>query len=207
MTLKMNKYVQLPFIMTVSGSNGEGKSHYIKYLISSFYKVWDLVVVFSNTAEFNNSYDFLSEKQNKFFIFNTIYYEEALKKIMAIQRNNIKNGNNRKILIVFDDVLGQCKDSKILKILISQNRHFNMSVIFAVQYINLAATYLREISYYDVLFSLKTHNSLKACYDNYFISDYDNFTEFKKNMKLERYQFFFADRLTNTKRILRCPAT
>ena len=201
----MNKYVKLPFIMTVSGSNGQGKSHFIKYLISSFYKVWDLVIVFSNTAEFNKSYEFLEEKQNKYYIFNTIYYEEVLKKLLAIQKQNIMKGNNRKILIVFDDVCGQAKDSKILKILISQNRHFFMSVIFAVQYINMAATYLREISYYDIIFELKTHNSLKSCYDNYFISDYDSFNEFKKKMKLERYQFFFADRITNTKRILRCP--
>lgn len=201
----MNKYVELPFVMTVSGSNGQGKSYFIKYLISSFYKQWDLVVVFSNTAEFNGDYNFLAEQQNKYFIFNTIHYEDVVKKLMAVQRNNIQQGHNKKILIVFDDVLGFCKDSKILKTLISQNRHFFISVIFSVQYINLAATYLREISYYDVLFELKTHNSLKACYDNYFIGDYNSFNDFKKIMKLDRYNFFFADRVLGTKRILKCP--
>lgn len=201
----MNKYIKLPFVMTVSGSNGQGKSHYIKYLISSFYKVWDLVIVFSNTAEFNNSYDFLAEKQNKYLIFNTLYYEQVLEGLMRIQRQNIMAGQNKKILVVFDDIMGQARDSKILKMAISQNRHFNMSIIFCVQYITMAANYLREISFYDAIFELKTFNSLKACYENYFISDCENFTEFKKKMKLERYQFFFADRMTNEKRILRCP--
>ena len=40
----------------------------------------------------------------------------------------------RKVLIVFDDILGSVRDSKIFKDLISTHRHYNISVIFSIHF-------------------------------------------------------------------------
>ena len=209
----MNKFIKTPCNITVSGSNGFGKSYFIKYLITSFMRSisnFDVVIIFSNTAGFNHSYDFLSEWDEKlnYYIINPIYYEDAIRFMMKTQVVNKKNNIERQILMIFDDICGSIKDSKILKMLTTQNRHFNCTIIFAVQYINLAPPYLREVSYYDIIFELKSENSLKACYNNYFMGDFDSFGEFKKKIVnlLQKYQFLFADRLTHTKKIMICPA-
>lgn len=209
----MDKFIKAPCNITVSGSNGSGKSHFIKYLITSFMrsnKKFDVVIIFSNTAGFNGDYSFLTDYPTlKQYIFSPIYYEDVIKFMMKTQANNKKNNIERQILIVFDDICGSIKDSKIMKILTTQNRHFYCTIIFAVQYINLAPPYLREVSYYDIIFELKSENSLKACYQNYFIGDFDNFADFKKKIVnlLQKYQFLFADRLTHTKKIMVCPST
>jgi ABC-type dipeptide/oligopeptide/nickel transport system ATPase component len=196
----MNAYVKTPFIMTVSGSNGSGKSYFTKYLVQTL-NPFDYIVVISNTAGFNGDYDYLPTNSK---ICNTLHYEAVIQKLMQIQKNNVQMGKKKKVLLIFDDIMGSVKDSKVLKTLISQNRHFGISIVFCIQYINMAATYLREISLYDVIFDLKTNNSLKACYENYFISDFDTFNEFKKKIcnTLKQYHFFFADKLNNTKKIM-----
>lgn len=209
----MNEYIKIPSIISVSGSNGSGKTYFIRYLLKSFNTQIHKILVFSNTAEFNGDYNFEGNTRQdanlreKVIIFSPIDYAEKIEKIMSIQKKNIQDGIRNNIFMIFDDVAGSVKDSKILKTLISQNRHFNITVVFSIQYINLTATYLREISYYDIIFELKTENSLRACYNNYFANDYDNYAQFKKNIKkiLQRYHFFFADRIAGTKQIMVCP--
>lgn len=208
----MNKYIKTPCNITVSGSNNSGKSHFIKYLITSFMnsdRQFDVIIIFSNTAGFNGDYNFLTSYKNlKHYILSPIYYEETIKFVMKIQGNNKKKNIEKQVLIIFDDICGSIKDSKVMKMITTQNRHFYCTIIFAIQYINLAPTYLREVSYYDIIFELKSENSLMACYKNYFIGDFDTFGEFKKKIVnlLQRYQFLFADRLTHTKKIMICPA-
>lgn len=212
----MNRYIRTPCNITVSGSNGSGKSHFIKYLITSFMrsdKKFDIIIIFSNTAGFNGDYDFLTSfktttNEFRYFIISPIYYEDVIRLMMKLQAVNKTKNCERQILMIFDDICGSIKDSKIMKQITTQNRHFYCTIIFAVQYINLAPPYLREVSYYDIIFELKSENSLKACYNNYFIGDFDNFAEFKKKIVnlLQKYQFLFADRLTHTKKIMICPS-
>ena len=208
----MNNYLKHPFILSLSGANGSGKTNLIKYIIKSFVlcEKLNIIVIFSNTGGFTDDFKFLDELNNiKYFIINPVFYEDAIKKILDIQRKKAQSGGASKCFIIFDDILGAAKDSKILKVLISQNRHFNLSVIFSVQHINQAATYLREISNYDIIFELKTSNSLKACYENYFACDYKNFNDFKfaMNKLLKKYHFLFADKATGEKKIMIAPLT
>ena len=206
----MHKFIKTPCNITVSGSNGSGKSHFIKYLITSFMnsdRKFDVIIIFSNTAGFNGDYDDVTGAKK--FIFSPIYYEDVLRFVMKTQAINKKNGIERQVLMIFDDICGSIKDSKTMKMLMTQNRHFYCTIIFAVQYINLTPPYLREVSYYDIIFELKSENSLKSCYNNYFIGDFDNFADFKKKIVnlLQKHQFLFADRITHTKKIMICPTS
>lgn len=210
----MDSYLETPFIMSISASNGSGKTYFIKYCLKSlilsteYRKKPDVIFIFSNTAEMTGDFDFLNDYQDvKTMIFNPIVFEEKTKKILILQKALIQRGIKRKLIFIFDDVGGFVRDSKLMKTLISMNRHFNASIFFSIQYINLSAPYLREISNYDVIFDLKSENSLKACYNNYFLDTFDTYAEFKKKFLnlLKRYQFFFIDKLKKSKKIMVCP--
>ena len=203
----MNKYINLPFTMSINGFCGSGKSHMIRYLISCFKNEFDCVIIISNTANFTQDYEFLKELGIKHFIFNSLVFDEKVKMTMSIQKKNRLNNVLRKVLIIFDDILGSVKDNNVFKDLISTYRHYNISVIFSVQYISASASYLREISNYIIIFNQRTNNALKLCYENYFADSYENYNLFKLAFckSLENYAFYFIDRIKNTKNIMRCP--
>lgn len=202
----MNNYIKTPSVITISAANGSGKTNLIRYIIDTI--EFDCVVILSNTAVFSGDFDKYKGKKN-FYLVSLIYFEDVIKFLLRKQKEIVQKGFKSKVLLVFDDILGSVKDNKILKILISQNRHFNITVVFSVQHINQAATYLREISTYDIIFELKTQNSLKAAYENYFCTDYENFNDFKKNINklLQRYHFIFCDKINGTKKIMIAPLT
>lgn len=197
----MNEYIKTPTVITISAANGSGKTNLIRYIIDTM--KFDCIVILSNTANFSGDFD--KYKSSNFFIISLVYFEEVIKFLLRKQKDIVQKGLKSSVLLCFDDILGAIKDNKLLKTLISQQRHFNITVIFSVQHINQAATYLREISTYDIIFELKTHNSLKAAYDNYFCSDYETFNDFKKNIKLARYHFILCDKINNTKKIMIAP--
>lgn len=207
----MDKFLKLPFIINIAGHCGSGKSFFIKYLIQSLKNEFNCIAVFSNTAAFTEDYNFLKELETpelKTFILSSLVADETIKKIMAIQKHNRQGNKKRNVLIIFDDIFGSIKDSKVFKDLVSTFRHYNISIIFSAQYITASATYLREISNYIVIFHQRTLSSLKICYENYFIADYDNFNEFKHSFtnKLQKYHFYFIDRINDKKTVMVCPA-
>lgn len=208
----MNNYIKLPFITNIAGHCGSGKSYFIKYLIQSLKDEFNCIAVFSNTAQFTEDYDFLKKLDGpnlKTLILNSIVADEAIKKIMAIQKRNRQMDRKRNVLVIFDDIFGSIKDSKVFKDLVSTFRHYNISIIFSAQYITASATYLREISNYIVIFHQRTMASLKICYENYFIADYENFNSFKTAFakKLQKYHFYFIDRINDKKTVMLCPST
>lgn len=192
----MNKYINHPSCITLTGANGSGKSHLIKYIIKSM--DFEVIIIFTNTS-FTGAYDY----QNNIICLNTIDYDVKLKKIMNIQKKK-----SVKLLTIYDDVAGSIKDSKVLKTFISQNRHFNTTIIFSAQYYSMISTYMREISQYDIIFDIKTLSSLKGVYENYFVNDFDTFIEFKKKIKnlLKKYHFLFSDKEKGIKTIMLCPS-
>lgn len=201
----MDKYIKTPSIITISGANGSGKTNFIKYFIKTM-NSFDYVLIFSNTAAFNKDYNIVLQNTDHLIIHPT-KYKAALEMFMNLQKKYILSGVENKCLIIFDDIMGSIKDCDVIKQLISQNRHFLCTIIFSIQHINQAATYLREVSLYDIIFDLKTENSLKACYNNYYISDYSTFKEFRVeiNKLLKRYHFILSDRLNSTKTIMLAP--
>jgi predicted AAA+ superfamily ATPase len=202
----MNNFIKTNFSLTISGACQSGKTHLIKYIVKSFKEEFDWIVLFSNTAGFNNDYEFL--KEYKHYSFGTIGFDQKLKAIMNIQKKNREKGNKCKILMILDDIQGSIKESKVFSQFCSTYRHFNISLIFSVQYITAASTSLREISSHIIIFNQKTANSLKACYENYFQEEYETFNDFKRHFisSLKKYHFYFIDRTTNKRFIMVAPA-
>jgi len=182
------------FVALISGTNGSGKTYLIKYLLKCIKYRYEYIIIFSNTASFNDDFDNVVEKQ-KLMVYGVEDFDKKLERFMLYQK---KTNSQNRTLIIFDDIAGSIKTSKQFTVLISQQRHFNCSCIFSIQYIAMAATYLRAISRFIIIFKQYTKNSLKLAYENYFynIETYEEFKKFFQNA-LKQYEFFFIDRKTN----------
>lgn len=128
---------KLHFSMLVIGSSGSGKSVLVFNLIDRFYKdCFDMTILISPTGKTD---DIQAALQLKMVISDMQKAEEALQKIMDIQSESIKKKgyeNTKKILIYFDDVVGDQKfmNSKVMMNAFIKNRHYNFSVILCSQY-------------------------------------------------------------------------
>lgn len=204
----MQNYIKTPFILNINGFCGSGKSFFIQYLIKSMQDEFDCILVFSNTANFTADYEFLKEMKKKHFIFTSLDIETKVKLIMDIQKKNRLADNVKNVLLIFDDVLSALTNSKYFKDLITTFRHYRINIIFSLQYINASQTYLREISNYIIIFNQRTQNALRLAYENYFSDSYETFGQFKLEFvkKLQKYHFYFIDRIKNTKQIMVCPS-
>lgn len=197
--------------MTIAGFCGSGKSYFIKYLINSFMNnnstKFDFIAVFSNTGNFTQDYNFLKNINDlRFRIYNSVDVDKNIGRIMKLQKTNRENNKKRSVLIIFDDIFASVKDSKVFKDLVSTHRHYNISFAFSIQYISGAATYLREISQYIIIFEQRTLPALKLTYENYF-QEFESLKDFKQYFrdKLKKYHFFFIDRQKNNKTVMYCP--
>lgn len=183
----MNKLIKQEHpVITISGKNGSGKSHLINYILASI--KYDFVMIFSNTAIAKDY------RLKNFKILSPINFESDIEEIMQIQkRDNPKR--LKKICIIFDDIMGMIPfNSSNFQVLTSQNRHFNATLLFSIQYIKKTPPYMREISSYDISFGLKSDLSLKGAYENYFARAFDNYDDFVNIMrKLQPYEFLFVD--------------
>ena len=200
--------LMFPSIISVLGSCGAGKSYITKYIITENKKKFDDCIVFTSTG-FTNSYNYLNELEIKPHILGLIDIDLKIKRIMKKQKNYHKKGIKSRLLVVFDDILGAMKTySKMMLRLLSTFRQYNISIIFISQYAASTPTFIRELSYYNIVFNQETQNSMKACHESYFreFSTLGKFIEWFQNKLKEKYTFFFIDRLKKIKFIARAPS-
>ncbi len=191
----MHNYIKkLPAILLAVGHCGSGKSVAVRYTIESL-NTFEFVVVVSNTAAFNNDYDFLKTLNINHRIYNAMNCDRIIETVMNIQERSIKeNQAPKKCLLVFDDILGSLSNSKTFTKLITTYRHFNISIFLTAQFVKSSFTTIRELSSYILVFTQNSQDALKGVYESYF-SDIGTFSKFKEYFAgLKEYQFFFVDR-------------
>ena len=192
----MNLELVFPFTMSILGACNSGKSHFIKYLIKRYKKKIDVVVVFTTTG-FNGNYKYLSEYGIKNYLIDPLNLAKDLLKIMNKQKKYLLQGLKPNVVLVFDDVMGSINPyDKKLQMIISSFRHYETSLVYVSQYASCIPTYIRELSYYSIIFNQTTIKSLKSVYENYF-PEAGNFNQFKNEFQrsLQQYQFYFVDKV------------
>lgn len=198
--------ISVPFVSLAIGKAGSGKSNLIKYILAHFQttNTFKIVLVFSKTA-FNDAYDYVPVQW-----VHTGYNQNAIKNIMNIQARVKSAGFEPvNVLLVFDDCLStSVYNSEFFTDLIANRRHYNISIIFATQYINRQVpTIMRENT--DLVHCFKQHsrNSLDAIFSAWGVcfNDVNEFNSIMKN--LERFQFLEIDirKYDNNKRVMITP--
>jgi hypothetical protein len=131
-----NFQFKIPFLCSTIAKRESGKRLLTKYLCNYWYNNndFDEFYAFTNTNEVNNEYEFLKPKN----IINR-YDDTILTKLMLLQKKAIKKWGKeskkiKNVLVILDDVIGSFdKNSSTVRELITQGRHYKISLILNIQ--------------------------------------------------------------------------
>lgn len=175
-----------PRICLFIGAPESGKTHMIRYLmyVLAKKKFFRFGKIFSQTAEFNDDYDYLPRhyleewKEEK-----AQAYVDKIKNVVKTQGNK-KLGNN---FLILDDLLGVMDPhTNFLKHLASIHRHLKMTIFLTSQYLaNNVSTLLRSICNHAFIFPGDDWNSHQLLWKA-FGSSYYKFEEFQQVLKKAR---------------------
>ena len=166
-----------PQVCVFLGKPKQGKSWALRHTIlknTIDNKILKHGIVFART-KFNGQYDYLPEEY---------VYEDYNPEILQQYLNGLKELDQKDIepsFVIFDDIQGLLSSSDpALTQLVSNHRHFKISVFFCFQYIygRGSTPVLRECTTMAFLFNSKGKRTLEALFEN-FGQLFDDFKSFK----------------------------
>ena len=182
--------VKIPFSMAVASMRNSGKSvlidQFIKHMKDT--KKVDSVIIFSNTAEYNDDYPSVAKELKRPFD------EAELKRLMDHQKSTDKD-KRKKILIVFDDLLGDksAKNSLSIMTCYSLGRHIGIAgVILICQVQNHVLTPTVKANSDFILMSRLNRFQLGNIWESIPHMDKRVFINFVEDQN-KNYQFIVAD--------------
>lgn len=180
-----------PFFLVCAGKPGSGKTTLIRYIMAvnnSDYSAtpFRYGVVLCKTS-FNNAYAYLpSEKIHGTFDINAI---------INLMRIQAKTKGKHRAFIIFDDCLSDKEfRTQVMIDLVTQFRHYNISIIISTQYPSKIPTTFRECATHAAIFYQRTALAIQSVFHSYgqIFNNYDEFKSFLiKNAG--DYKFIFYD--------------
>ena len=133
-----------------------GKSYMTKYLIKKIHRRYDVVMVFSNTANLNHAYHWLPAKK-LFIVTDPDAGEPMLRQFMESQKKYVEVCLKApRVLIIFDDfVAPYLYTNKHFCNLFLNHRHYRCSVIFNTQSIRYIPPSVKENLYWFTILSCR----------------------------------------------------
>ena len=129
-----------PFRMLIIGPSGSGKSNTLLHLINNLHSI-DKIYLYGKDLHESN-YEYLINKREQAGIKNLndprafIEYSDDMNDVLD-DINNYNKNRDKKVLIVFDDMIADIEYNKnlkrIIKELFSRARKINVSVVFFTQ--------------------------------------------------------------------------
>jgi hypothetical protein len=180
--------ITLPSIIIVAGKPGSGKSHLIKYWFYTNRNNFDYGIVLTKTS-FDNGYNFIPKE----FV-HPDYDENKISSLMKLQANLIKEGIYKKAFLVLDDCLTKDFNYQVFQDLVTQSRHYNITLVISTQYIYKVNPTIRECANYAIIFRQSTKRSLEALYES-FGQHFNNLNKFQQYIidNTNDHQFVFVD--------------
>ena len=166
-----------------------GKTHltkWVNFITAPKYK-WDCVFLFSDTADLNDGFDYVS-KHYKF----DGYKPDVIEKVLELQKTMIMKYKEKeiekipKILFLFDDCVADKKIfyCKTLTKLAIEGRHFHCGWILATQYLNLLSPCVRTNVNLLVIFKSFNYRVQNAIVEQYL--------GVANTTKKEAFKFFYS---------------
>ena len=186
---------QHSFIL-ISSKRMSGKSVFVRHLLKYFFDKYefDVIVLFSDTAKFNEDYNFI----NPNLIYKTDELEQKIEKILKIQEKNIKKKKVVNMLILLDDVKVHSRSKELIN-LSSMGRHFFITTILSSQYPKqlVSSSIRNNLSY--VFINDLGQIALKAIYESIHINmSFKEFIQYVDENNTD-YKFIFYDGMIQSK--------
>jgi hypothetical protein len=198
--------ISTPGLVIITASQGSGKSHLMKYIISQHKQKLKYGIAFSHTAFNEGNLSYIPKK----YIFAQ-YQPDKLQNLMKIQES-LPQGKRPLAFVILDDCLfDSWVNCKHFNRLMTQLRHYNILVIITTQYVNKISTMIRENAFQVCIFASDTERSLKSLYESYG-QKFEKFSDFKDYIMKNTgdYKFIFYNRNEMDKdkqyQILKAPA-
>lgn len=180
--------VDTPAIYLVNGKCGSGKSYLVHYLVRFLWEKghFDGGLVISSTCQLNGEYDWLPKRRRY------PYYDEAIIERLLERQQAAKRPES--LFLILDDCLGDVKfGSKLMKKLMTQYRHFNITIFVATQFIHSVPFMLRSLANYVAVFKPNSKQEFEALHRSYFtdFTDWRSVRAYCNRNMVEDYQFVF----------------
>ena len=196
-----NKNNDWPFRMLIIGPSGSGKTNTLLHLINNLHTLDEIYLCTKDIGE--EKYQFLIKKReqaglknlndSKVFIEYSNDVSDALDNI-----NNYNENRDKKVLIVFDDMIADIECSKgfkrIIKELLYRARKVNVSIVFITQSYFRVLKDARLNSTHYILMKISNKKELKTIAEEKSGHlDYKDFLKIYNYCTREPYSFMLID--------------
>ena len=190
-----SEYNDWPFRMLIIGPSGSGKTNTLLHLIEKFYPIDKIYLYAKDTDE--EKYQYLISKREQAGIKNDprafIEYSSDMNDI-----NNYNKNRNKKVLIIFDDMIADIMRSEkfkaIVKELFIRCRKLNISIVFITQSYFRTPKDARLNSTHYVLMKIGNKKELKSiAEENSGHLDFKDFLKIYNYCTNEPYLFMMVD--------------
>ena len=195
--------LDIPSVALIAAPPGSGKSHLIRWILREkcMQGEFNHGLVITNTKNFSEDYDFLPTSWVK-----SEYSDKLIDKFIQVQEDNPES----QAFLVLDDVIGKATlKSKTFLNLITCFRHYRITILIAVQYINNhICTTIKTCARYGMWFDHGDEAALKCIYQTFgsYFRTFADFREFCANNLKEKHTFIVHDRSDSKEpyRLLKC---
>ena len=183
--------ITIPGFTIIAGICGSGKTSAIEYILYKNKKKFDYGLIFTNTFFTDNSFSYIPNQY-----VHGEFSEEKLSNFMDIQSNLVKQGVKKNAFLVLDDCLDDpgMWNSSVFKRLISQFRHYNITIIITTQYPQAIPARFRSGAFQILIFQNTTERAIRGLFES-FGQLFNLYNEFKNfvNQSTVNYQFIFIN--------------
>jgi len=193
-----------PFNMIAYGSSQTGKSNCLMNILlrtgkdGSFYgednkgKVFHDIIVISSTMASDDCVQPLLEIATEI---HDTYNDNIIKDIVTLQRERQDRGENKRVLILMDDIITMCKPNDYIFKAMTNARHDNISIMIAIQ--NVRGTLppvARANAHQIIAFRLHSEKERKKLFEELSFLDTEKEVGYMYNHCCrEPYNFMFVD--------------
>lgn len=171
------------FVLFLVGAPKSGKTYFIKHLIKNMKKKFTYGIIFSPTAIFNGSYNFIKSD----------FIHAEVKPNIINNMLEIQQKYKKRAYIIFDDCMcekGMASD--LLKQLISRYRHYNLSIIITTQDFRQIVPTIRKNTTFCVIFKLYSDDDCKSIKQQY-MPELSNKESIITITSLKKYYYLFVN--------------
>ena len=190
-----------PFRTLIIGPSGSGKTNTLLYLIDKFHPIDKIYLYAKDTNE--EKFQYLINKREQAGIKNLndphvfIEYSSDMNDVLE-DINNYNKNRNKKVLIIFDDMIADIMRSEkfkaIVKELFIRCRKLNISIVFITQSYFRTPKDVRLNSTHYILMKINNKKELKSiAEENSGYLDFKNFLKICNHCTDKPYSFMMLD--------------
>ena len=189
-----------PFTLACIGAIGSGKSSFVYTLVNKLYKnYWDEIVCIVGTLDSKKTWENVNQRA---VLYLNVFDDEAIMDyVKEIEQEQLKREEAKKsplrVLILLDDVcmegMNKYREGTLEKLMMNC-RHYNISIILALQHSKQISPAMRNQIMHWVLFRLTANDLKKIAEEHSNLLTSDQFINMYNDIQLKgKYEFLVID--------------